>query len=329
MKYNIPCELIQDLLPLFVDGLTSEVTSQEIKAHLEGCEACRERWERMERQIEGESRTKREEEEREIDYLKKVRKNSRRRLLTGALAALLIVAAAAFVKLFVIGYPVDSYYITYTNVNDKTINFGGVFYDSAAVYSRYKLAREADGPDRLVVYACLPSPWNRSGVFNLEMDLPETGKGVDIGGIVIKSDGTVISKLAGQLFQARNPYIGDASADGRLAGALGVGTLGAYTNELQTSQEPYGWKLLFEDGVSNSAVFEERMKQYACVLIALTGNLGEMSWSYTVETESGPMERESKMTEADCDQYLGRPVKSFAASPEKVQELLDLLDIGK
>lgn len=34
MKQNIPCELIRDLLPLYVDGLTSEVSNREIKEHL-------------------------------------------------------------------------------------------------------------------------------------------------------------------------------------------------------------------------------------------------------------------------------------------------------
>lgn len=328
MTYKIPCEVIQDLLPLYVDGLTSEVTSREIEDHLRECGACRERCERMRRELAGESPDRRAEEEREIDYLKKVRRSGRRKLLAGAAAALLAVAVAAFLKLFVIGYPVDSYLITYTDVYDGKINFGGVFYDSASVYSRYKLVREADGTQKLVVYACLPSYWNRSGTFNLEMDLPEAG-GVDIGGTVIKSDGTVISRLAGQLYRAKNPYIGDASADGRLTQALGVGKLGGFTNELQTSQEPYGWTLRFADGVSNSAVFEDQMKRYACVLIALTGNLGEMNWVYTVETESGPVERQSGITEAECTEYVGRPVKSFAAGPEQVQELLDLLDLGE
>ena len=34
MKQNIPCEMIQDLLPLYVDGLTSDESSRQIEAHL-------------------------------------------------------------------------------------------------------------------------------------------------------------------------------------------------------------------------------------------------------------------------------------------------------
>ena len=42
MKQKIPCEMIQDILPLYVDELTSEVTNKEVEAHLAECEACRE-----------------------------------------------------------------------------------------------------------------------------------------------------------------------------------------------------------------------------------------------------------------------------------------------
>ena len=64
------------------------------------------------------------------------------------------------------------------------------------------------------------------------------------------------------------------------------------------------------------------------MLIALTGNLGEVEWNYTVELEDGPVQRSGRMTEAECSEYVGAPVKSFADSPEGVQALLDLLEIS-
>ena len=47
MKNKIPCEVIRDLLPSYVDELTSEVTNQVIRDHLETCEDCRERYASM------------------------------------------------------------------------------------------------------------------------------------------------------------------------------------------------------------------------------------------------------------------------------------------
>ena len=78
MKQNIPCEMIQDLLPLYVDGLTSDESSRQIEAHLETCGDCRSRYQRMKEDLERETQVKQKENEREIDYLKKIRKSSSR-----------------------------------------------------------------------------------------------------------------------------------------------------------------------------------------------------------------------------------------------------------
>lgn len=67
------------------------------------------------------------------------------------------------------------------------------------------------------------------------------------------------------------------------------------------------------------------MKDLGCVLLALTDNLGEVAWTYTVETEKGPVGREGALTRQEASEYLGEEVKSFGESPERVQELLDLL----
>lgn len=41
------CNVVRDLLPLYLEQLCEEKTSKEIKDHLEGCEECRQRWEEM------------------------------------------------------------------------------------------------------------------------------------------------------------------------------------------------------------------------------------------------------------------------------------------
>lgn len=139
--------------------------------------------------------------------------------------------------------------------------------------------------------------------------------------------GNVISRQANELFAAKNPYVGNMSSNGRIAQLLGISnTFGSFKNELQTNEEPYSWTLNFEDSVSNSAVFEKKMKGYSCVIIALIGNLGEVRWNYTVETESGAAERSGKITEKECSEWLGASVRPFAESPEGVQQLLNILE---
>ena len=46
-KDKATCAMVQDLLPAYIEGLTSEETTAVIKAHLETCEECRAMYEAM------------------------------------------------------------------------------------------------------------------------------------------------------------------------------------------------------------------------------------------------------------------------------------------
>lgn len=328
MKGPIPCEIINDLLPLYVDGLTCDETNRQIREHMESCESCRGNFQRMKEAFAGEESEKQKADRQEIDYLKKLRKKGFKRILLGAVLAIVFILMAAFLKLFVIGYPSNAYQITYVDVREQQLALGGSFYDSASVYNRYKTIQRRDGTTELVLYVCLPSAWNRSGVFNLDIDLSQINTDLAINGLTVKRDGTVITKLANDLYQAKHPYVGDMPANSRIAQLLRIGdTLGNYSNELQTSREPYGWTFDFGDRLANSKVFEAKMKSNASILMALIDNLDEVSWSYMVETDSGPAERSGKITREECSEWLGAPLNSFSESPESVQALLNLLGI--
>lgn len=324
MICKIPCHLIQDLLPVYADGLTSRQTAQDIEGHLENCAECRESYEKMKAAMGRSMDRGREENRKEIDYVKTVKSRDIRNIICAAAISVLVILTGIGAKLFVIGSPSEAYMTTYIDVDEKQIHIGGAFWNSALVYSSHKLVRQKDGTQKLVVYACLASKWNRNGVFNLTLDREDVERQVDIGGTVVKSDGTLISKTANELYKAKNPFIGDASASGRLTGILQIEEqLGGFKNELQTVAEPYGWTLRYEDNVRSCAAFESRMKDYGCVLLALIDNLGEITWIYTAETEEGTIERETVLTVQEASEYLNAPVKSFGESPEKVQELLD------
>lgn len=330
MKHNIPCALIQDLLPSYLEGLTSDQAAREIETHLAQCGGCASKCRRMKEQLGDGAAENRQAAEKEIDYLKKLKNRGRRKVVYGALIALFAVLLAAFIKLFVLGFPSTAYFLTYTNTDAAQLHFGGAFYDSGAVYQNYRLLKKEDGATEVVLYACLPSFWNRDGAFNLSLDLSEVGDYVHINGTTVKKDGTVISKLANDLYGAKNPYLGDMPADGRLAQLLGLhNTLGNFESELQTSNPPFGWTLTFQKSVSNSAVFQEQAKKYSCVLMALIENLEEIRWNYTVELEDRAATRSYAMTAEGCSEYAGAPIKEFAQSAEKVQELLELLGLTR
>ena len=67
MKNELSCEVVQDLLPSYVDGLTSEVTNKSIESHIQNCTSCSEIFNRM-KQPEISEMTM---QKQDIDFLKK------------------------------------------------------------------------------------------------------------------------------------------------------------------------------------------------------------------------------------------------------------------
>lgn len=96
MKY--PCCLIQDLLPLFHDGVCSEQTAEIVREHLAECEACREEYERLcaAENVDLPAPADEAEEMKKAASLSRVkRKISRKNKLLMSVAAVLLVALVA------------------------------------------------------------------------------------------------------------------------------------------------------------------------------------------------------------------------------------------
>ncbi len=94
MKTKLNCEIVKDLLPSYIDRLTSDVTGDAVKSHLAECADCRGVYLEM---TSGEPRFA---EQREIDYLKKVR-DSRRRIRGIAIIAGCAVLILGFTAFFI------------------------------------------------------------------------------------------------------------------------------------------------------------------------------------------------------------------------------------
>ena len=81
------CSMVKDLLPLYVDNLTSKETNDAIEGHMEACQSCQNEC-RLLKADAGEEglRQKLPEEHsaREIDYLKKLKKYQNINLMMAA-----------------------------------------------------------------------------------------------------------------------------------------------------------------------------------------------------------------------------------------------------
>lgn len=93
---NCNCGIIDDLLPLYADGVCSEESKAVIEAHLASCKVCREKLERMQDETVASETVKSSGEITAAKYAKKVRKH-RFRLAVGA--AIISVVAACVLSL--------------------------------------------------------------------------------------------------------------------------------------------------------------------------------------------------------------------------------------
>lgn len=80
------CEIIKDLLPSYIDELTSEVSNEAIEGHLAECEGCRSYYEEMKQQ---EPRIL-EKAGREIDYFLRIREDTFRKIMVSITAAAVV-----------------------------------------------------------------------------------------------------------------------------------------------------------------------------------------------------------------------------------------------
>lgn len=91
-----------------------------------------------------------------------------------------------------------------------------------------------------------------------------------IGSRIIWADGATVTPLASELFATRHDYIGDMPANNRTANALNLSSfLGAFTNELETAVEPYGWRILLSEEISSADLSQKEQDMDA--LIQKTG----------------------------------------------------------
>lgn len=319
MKNDLSCAVVRDLLPSYLDGVVSDETKAAVERHMENCPDCREALRRMKEPEEIAPA-----EEKEIDYLKKIRRRSSRKV-TAILAAVALLAIAAMVRIFYIGYPVDSRVIaTAVTVRDGTVRLTGTLTDSAQSVCRANITQNEDGGVKAQIYAA-PAIFSHSGDFTWEY--PTTGEvaSVSVNGLVLWENGESIDWLTAKLYEAKNPYVGDMSANANIASLLRVSNrVGSFTNELQTDAEPYGWTLLLDEPVAaeKEESIKEEMQKCSCVFLAEIENLGSVTWKY--ETETG--KETFTVTTANASKLAGQDIKTCAVSASELQKLLNILD---
>lgn len=100
MMKEIGCSIVKDLLPNYIEELTSEDTNQVIRAHLDTCRECRKAHEEMISEV----RIMDKAPKAELKFLKKVRKT---RLLAAVISIVLTLILSYFVYAMEFEYSLD------------------------------------------------------------------------------------------------------------------------------------------------------------------------------------------------------------------------------
>lgn len=190
MKY--PCAIINDLLPLYADGVCSEESRQAVMEHLKDCACCRKEYEKME-QYAAQTRNHYPSEVKSTtfigtDSLVKVRRELLfKRILTAAVAALLVIGLVAGSGIYMknhvhsVVYDADKQNIQVVQESDGDIiaRLYGTEWES--VYSR---TIELEDGQNAVIFSMTSSTWNDLMIGdNTASEYLVAGNGKDIGQI--------------------------------------------------------------------------------------------------------------------------------------------------
>ena len=98
MEKKIECKIVQDLLLGYVDNVLNEESKKVVEKHLSECDMCQKRLKEIKQDIEDNEIT----QEKEIDYLKKIRIKNRIKSILVAVGILFLIAFIVFLRNFII-----------------------------------------------------------------------------------------------------------------------------------------------------------------------------------------------------------------------------------
>lgn len=100
------CEIVQDLLFCYHDGVASNGSKELVEKHLQTCDECRQVLEDMKKDKE------RQDYQEEIDYLEKINKKMKRKTIT-AIISLMILLVLVLGNIYILfSFYQEGYYIT-------------------------------------------------------------------------------------------------------------------------------------------------------------------------------------------------------------------------
>lgn len=328
MKNDLSCAVVRDLLPAYAEGLTAQETNEAVERHLAHCPECAAHFAAMDAPEAAEQ----EETAKEVDYLKAVRRRGWRRVALAVALTVLAIAAAAAVKVYVVGTPGRAAHVSDPNIRTEG---GTLLISGYCLYASHGFCgweqTDRDGVVSFSAREVRTSPVHPEDDFSLSVPLEGTRE-VWVCGRLVWQEGMEIRESTLALYGKKAPYVGNASAVGAALEEIDhwYGAMGPYTFSLETSAPPYGLTVNLKSPMARSSEV-----RYAALLLALVENLDTVTWrcpDAQGESQSFSLscaEVESLLSaaagERGLEPYLRPSIKDYAASPAALEQLLALL----
>lgn len=339
MKNDLTCAVVRDLLPSYVEGLTSEETNEAVDAHLAQCPDCTAQKDAMTAPEAAEQA----ETAKEVDYLKTVKRRRWKWVIGAIFCTLALVAAGLAANTFAVGREAtmeNVYNFSRVDEDTQTFYLNIDTLSSGIAYWSWK-TEEADGVVTVTARQGPVSFLHKEGWGRLQIPLDGVHE-IYLFGQLVYQDGMVIQQNAVALYNARTPYLGNAPALSGITANLWLLQHQKYTISLQTSERPYGWTIAFstdlEEGLRWN--YDQYMLPCAPLMLALVDNLDQVSWTYMYgdefRTQTVTLEEINTLLPKLTDLYNSKydtnwtardSVKDYADSIAGIQQLADLCDL--
>ena len=337
MNKKLPCAVVRDLLPSYVEKLTEPETTTLVQQHLSECEDCSKRYRGMAAE-EGITDAK---QEKQIDYLKQVRRKSRKKILTAVCSVAAVLLLIVCSGLYVVGWagdPLQIHYKAHLADGGDSLELHIFLSDSALALGKESV-RTAEDTVTVGIRQVLSSPLNRFDARIVRIPLQGIHQ-VMLMGQLVWQDGLVIEQKTVNLWENRTPYVGSMWKVQKMAGQLPLPPI-PYGNRLHTAAEPYGWTLDFREPLAPA--YQEWMHQIMPLAIATVDNLGCVMWTWPGMTEAE--EEQSTVTLAEVNGRLGElteqynqkngtewkamsNIKDYVQNPYTLQQLMNILEVN-
>lgn len=352
MKNNLTCEIVEDLMPSYIDGLTSDVTNKAVREHLSQCGKCNAKLDSM---SEPYSEDKIEQEKKEIDFLKKNRRKNIRTKLISLLAIVLVVAVAVCTLPYGEKRTFATDELLYNlEVEGNTFRLTMIPKDSNMIITDINKTVEGIGSNQSE-FENVTTPGDKDvtaiNIDGKSHDLLE--KGVEVIGrkrtlfenptkvtweytyediktfklwdTILWEDGEYISDITAELFwlkpfQAKNNILVDC------ADTMGLKNyIGAFEFIEKTKEDECQIYIINELLPQQTKEKEAFMKKYSYIFLGMKPDINSVTFEYEIFNSDGDDKKcQLTTTRKEADEYFGDEIKKCIDDINELQKLIEM-----